>query len=396
MNQYGPWATPIGACGNPQLSAFWRQRLTKLVPTSQSSPTLSRRRLLCLGAAGVATVLLPTLRSTPAAADDEKPAEQGGKPSSGRLFFQGAVKRKGNGAVQGGIFAVDPETGRCETIIEHGGGFRISPDGKSLAFEKGASLSEIWTHDLTTHATARVLDDGRDFFLPPDGGQAGKYELCSGPICWSPDNRQVVACLHRWSNDHKKSSQCVARRANRDGSGLTKLPVPETDEVDDWSPDGKWIVTTSGRDATSDVGGVGYQLYRMRPDGTEQLRLTKEGRNCHPRFSPDGRRIVYHCDHFTSKRGDVELHVMDVDGTNDHVVLRNEELANFEDACWSPDGRHLAVMWYTELLEHGSRVRRDGEKSRHRIEVMDADGKNRREIKFVDAVPCYISSLDWR
>ena len=52
MNQYGPWATPIGACGNPQLSAFWRQRLTKLVPTSQSSPTLSRRSLLGLGAVG--------------------------------------------------------------------------------------------------------------------------------------------------------------------------------------------------------------------------------------------------------------------------------------------------------------------------------------------------------
>ena len=35
---------------------------------------------------------------------------------------------------------------------------------------------------------------------------------------------------------------------------------------------------------------------------------------------------------------------------NDHVILRNEELANFEDACWSPDGRRLAVVWYTELL----------------------------------------------
>ena len=107
----------------------------------------------------------------------------------------------------------------------------------------------------------------------------------------------------------------MARRINRDGSGLTKLPIPETDEIDDWSPDGKWFVTVSNRDATHGVSGIGYQLYRMRPDGTEQLRLTKEGRNCFPRFSPDGQRIVYHRDYMVSKRDADELHVMDVDGT---------------------------------------------------------------------------------
>ena len=51
------------------------------------------------------------------------------------MFFQGSVKAKGTVAAQGGIFAVDLETGRCETIIKDGGGFRISADGKSLAFD---------------------------------------------------------------------------------------------------------------------------------------------------------------------------------------------------------------------------------------------------------------------
>jgi Tol biopolymer transport system component len=392
-NQYGPWASSLGACGNPQLSAFWRQRLTKLVPTSQASPTLSRRSLLCLGAAGAATVLLPTLRSTTATADEERSAEQGQKPLTGRLFFQGAVKAKGNGAVHSGIFAVDPETGSCETIIKDGGGFRISPDGKSLAFEKGASLSEIWTYDLATHATARILDDGKDLF-PPTDGQAANRKLSSGRPIWSPDGRQVVASACRWSEDPKKPNQHVARRVNRDGSGLTKLPIPETDEVDDWSPDGKWFATVSDRDPSPHVG---YQICRMRPDGTEQLQLTKGARNCYPRFSPDGRRIVYHRDYWMSHRYEFELHVMDVDGTNDHVVLRNEELANFESACWSPDGRRLAVVWYTEILgKDGVKSRWLGEKSKHRIEIMDADGMNRRVVKFSDAIPHYICCLDWR
>jgi SecD/SecF fusion protein len=72
--QYGPWATSINPCGNPQLSAFWRQRLTKLVPTSQTSPTLSRRNLFWLGIAGALLLLPPTLCLAPAVADEAKPA----------------------------------------------------------------------------------------------------------------------------------------------------------------------------------------------------------------------------------------------------------------------------------------------------------------------------------
>ena len=61
--QYGPWATAINVGRNPQLSSFWRRRLTMLVPTSQTSPVLSRRNLLWLGAAAVLMILLPTFRA---------------------------------------------------------------------------------------------------------------------------------------------------------------------------------------------------------------------------------------------------------------------------------------------------------------------------------------------
>ena len=70
--QYGPWATSIGACGNPQLSTFWRRRLTLLVSASQTSPALSRRNLFWLAAAAALLLLPPTLYAAPAA-DKEKP-----------------------------------------------------------------------------------------------------------------------------------------------------------------------------------------------------------------------------------------------------------------------------------------------------------------------------------
>jgi SecD/SecF fusion protein len=73
LDQFGPWATWIDAGGNPQLSTFWRHRLKELVPASRTSPVLSRRSVLWLGAATLLVFLSPTLSLTSAAADKERP-----------------------------------------------------------------------------------------------------------------------------------------------------------------------------------------------------------------------------------------------------------------------------------------------------------------------------------
>jgi hypothetical protein len=74
-NPYGPWATLIDAGGNPPLSAFWRRRLTMLVPASQTSPVLSRHNLLWLAMAAALMLFLPTFRSAPSIAGEEQPAK---------------------------------------------------------------------------------------------------------------------------------------------------------------------------------------------------------------------------------------------------------------------------------------------------------------------------------
>ena len=71
---YGPWATPINAGMNPQLSAFWKRRLKMLVPTSQANQALSPRNLLWLTLVGAVFIALPTFRTGSAAAEDEKPS----------------------------------------------------------------------------------------------------------------------------------------------------------------------------------------------------------------------------------------------------------------------------------------------------------------------------------
>ena len=106
--QYGPWATLIDAGGNPQLSSFWRRRLTMLVPTSQTSPVLSRQNLLWLGAAAVLMIVLPTFRAAPVVAEEEKMTKSGivlpdtvekKKQSLGQVIAVGPGKMTGEGKI---------------------------------------------------------------------------------------------------------------------------------------------------------------------------------------------------------------------------------------------------------------------------------------------------------
>jgi hypothetical protein len=75
------------------------------------------------------------------------------------------------------------------------------------------------------------------------------------------------------------------------------------------------------------------------------------------------------------------------------------DLASPDGAYWSPDGKQIAVsMFNWELDENGKRVQRAGSNTANpRIEIMDTDGTNRRQLKLHGAAFVFIGSLgDWR
>lgn len=138
-----------------------------------------------------------------------------------------------------------------------------------------------------------------------------------------------------------------------DGRNITQLTEAPIQDVDPrWSPDGKRIVFE--RVITPDKqSGV---LFIMDADGANLHQLTDHfGLDTFPSFSPDGKRIV-----FTSDiNREIGVYVMDLDSKAIKKIA--DYLANYPD--WSPDGRHIVFS------NAGSN-----------IWIMDANGKNARRL----------------
>ena len=87
---------------------------------------------------------------------------------------------------------------------------------------------------------------------------------------------------------------------------------------------------------------IAPQLYAMAADGSGQRRLTVlPGQALAPRYSPDGTRIVYSYQPNADKAKEsvTQLHVMNADGTDDHLLPTENDAFQ---AAWSPEGDRLA------------------------------------------------------
>ena len=104
---------------------------------------------------------------------------------------------------------------------------------------------------------------------------------------WSADGKQIIFSVGKFDESRKQWVN-ETFRINADGSGREPLKIPAQDRVQDWSPDGAWLLTASSRNAK-----IGWQLYVMRSDGKDERQVTEGGNPFYARFSPDGRRLLY-------------------------------------------------------------------------------------------------------
>jgi TolB protein len=153
----------------------------------------------------------------------------------------------------------------------------------------------------------------------------GQSEFLSPPS-WSPDGTRLAFASDRDGYDD-------IWIIDIDGDHLTNLTNDEArDHSPAWSPDGQWIAFASVRDS------LYWELYLMRPDGSDLHRLTwwDDASDLSPSWSPDGERLT-----FASKRDDNwEIYVMDRDGSHLTRLTRHE--ADDTNPDWSPDGSRIA------------------------------------------------------
>ncbi|MFN2468016.1 MAG: hypothetical protein ABR521_07825 [Gaiellaceae bacterium] len=182
---------------------------------------------------------------------------------------------------------------------------------------------------------------------------------------WSPDGRRIAY-----------GSGPYLHVISADGSGDRRLT---TGGAPDWSPDGSTIVFSRPKDQVYVIGAAGGvprqlttegtneqpawsstagriaftstrdgrpEVYTMRPDGSDQQRVTRLG-GSDPSWSPDGRRLTYLFEH--------GVWTIAVDGSDPReLVHRFDQFDVLEDPEWAPDGATIAFGLWSDGADVGS------------------------------------------
>jgi Tol biopolymer transport system component len=218
----------------------------------------------------------------------------------------------------------------------------FSPDGRSLIFASTAGKED------------------------PNEPAAG-YQRQGGNYRWDFPNGMEIFRADDWQ-------RAVAGNGGDGAVNLAKYPITKNDSYDaegSYSPDGQWIVFGSRRDGDS-------ELYAMRPDGSDVVRLTNaKGYDGGPFFSPGGRRIVYRSD----RKGNDLLQVFTADlafGEGGRITGSSNErqLTDDGNVNWGPywyvDGKHIIYA----TSDHGHQ--------NYELYWMRDDGSGKTRITFTE------------
>jgi Tol biopolymer transport system component len=241
------------------------------------------------------------------------------------------------------------------------------PGGAKLAFDSNRADPDP--------TDARVIED--IFKMNPDGTGVVKLthsKAFSGDAGWSPDGRKIAFDSDRADRPGKPSTDGSGRAEiyvmDADGTNVrrvTTLPAHAMfDHAPRFSPDGRRIVFTR---YITDPGISALFTVRVDGGGLKQLTPWRNGAaNAH--WSPNGKKLVFEAYTYINRECYGDIYTVDSDGQHLTNITHNRCQAGSADPVWSPDGKKI-LFWssHVEGGEFGSA-----------LATMNPDGSDRHFI----------------
>lgn len=277
----------------------------------------------------------------------------------------------------------------------------ITPDGEKIEWDAHLSPDGKMVAVQIRPPVLPSLPDQRNLYIRTIDGEGPGTDL--GVKCntfvWSADGSEIACC--NFTDGSGQSDEITHFIVNVKTRDKKSLNLPSGHLLSDWSPNGKYFLTTRFLPNEKKPQERRAQLYLINRDGTVQKVLTDEKLySAVGRFSPDGQRVLYARvrppaeDKGEPKR---ELAILDIATGKSTVVDDTPSHCDFVSYCWSPDGQRIA---YTARQTHDGKL----EKNRNMetascLTACDTDGKNASNIA-VEWGPnpwiITIGRVDWR
>jgi Tol biopolymer transport system component len=252
----------------------------------------------------------------------------------------------------------------------------MSRDGWIVYTDKQLGNSSIWImrpdgsdRRKVFESSGRGLDDNKVRM-----GLAGAFQPC-----WSPDGQWIAFGLGYWFTE-RNTMTAALYRVRRDGSGLEQLTDGSLHSgFPSYSADGKELVYR--------VWGASEKGLRVLKLDSRQTRVLTRGLDNLPGWSPDGQRIV-----FTRRRDDGNYDIYTIRPDGSELLRVTDHESSDGHAVWAYDGR---ILWSGS--QHGFRdeaaLYEQTFQQYGQIYVMNADGSNKRlltDSKWEDSMPMYM------